>query len=158
MTPDGRFCCRTKLRIVRLLLSPRTLVNDPCCGSGWMLLSAAKVQPNWQFVREDVDLRCVRKTAINLGFRNHYGHVAHGNSLTKRQTIFLIMSNVWATFWTLRVIGHSRRLLDRFARRVSGRRLRDRSRRSRGPSFCQWDRWRESVRSLGILLASAPLK
>lgn len=63
-------------------LDGRRSVNDPCCGSGRMLLSAAKLQPNWHFVGQDIDLRCVRMTAINLGLRNHYGHVVHGNSLS----------------------------------------------------------------------------
>lgn len=63
-------------------LDGRRTVNDPCCGSGRMLLSAAKLQPNWHFVGQDVDLRCVRMTAINLGLRNHYGHVVCGNSLS----------------------------------------------------------------------------
>ncbi len=47
-----------------------------------MLLAAAEIQPNWHFVGQDVDLRCVRMTAINLAMRNHDGHVVHGNSLT----------------------------------------------------------------------------
>ena len=63
-------------------LDGRRTVNDPCCGSGRMLLSSAKQQPNWHFVGQDVDLRCVRMTAINLALRNHYGHVVHGNSLS----------------------------------------------------------------------------
>lgn len=63
-------------------LDGRRSVNDPCCGSGRMLLSAAKLQPNWHFVGQDVDLRCVRMTAINLALRNHYGHVVCGNSLS----------------------------------------------------------------------------
>lgn len=29
-------------------------VNDPCCGSGRMLLAAADIQPNWHFVGQDV--------------------------------------------------------------------------------------------------------
>ena len=62
-------------------LDGRRSVSDPCCGSGRMLLAAAEIQPNWQFVGQDVDLRCVRMTAINLALRNHYGHVVHGNSL-----------------------------------------------------------------------------
>jgi type I restriction-modification system DNA methylase subunit len=56
-------------------------VCDPCCGSGRMLLAAADLQPHWEFVGQDVDLRCVRMTAINLAFRNLYGHVVWGNSL-----------------------------------------------------------------------------
>ena len=63
-------------------LDGRRSVNDPCCGSGRMLLAAAEIQPNWHFVGQDVDLRCTRMTAINLALRNHYGHVVHGNSLT----------------------------------------------------------------------------
>ena len=59
----------------------RKSVNDPCSGSGRMLLAAAEIQPNWHFVGQDVDLRCVRMTAINLALRNHYGHVVHGDSL-----------------------------------------------------------------------------
>jgi len=63
-------------------LDGRRSVNDPCCGSGRMLLASAEIQPNWHFVGQDVDLRCTRMTAINLALRNHYGHVVHGNSLS----------------------------------------------------------------------------
>lgn len=62
-------------------LDGRRTVNDPCCGSGRMLLAAAAIQPNWHFVGQDIDLRCTRMTAINLALRNHYGHVVCGNSL-----------------------------------------------------------------------------
>lgn len=59
----------------------RRVVADECCGSGRMLLSASKVQPNWKFVGKDIDLRCVRMTAVNLAMRNLYGHVVCGDSL-----------------------------------------------------------------------------
>ena len=59
----------------------RKTVCDPCCGSGRMLLAVADLKPNWEFVGQDVDLRCVRMTAINLAFRNTYGYVIWGNSL-----------------------------------------------------------------------------
>ena len=59
----------------------RKRVADPCCGSDRMLLAAAKLQPNWEFIGQDVDLRCVRMTAINLALRNTYGYVIWGNSL-----------------------------------------------------------------------------
>jgi hypothetical protein len=61
--------------------SARKTVGDPCCGSGRMLLAAANLKPHWEFVGQDVDLRCVRMTAINLALRNHYGYVIWGNSL-----------------------------------------------------------------------------
>jgi hypothetical protein len=56
-------------------------VCDPCCGSGRMLLAIAEEHRNWEFAGQDVDLRCVRMTALNLAFRNLYGYVIHGNSL-----------------------------------------------------------------------------
>jgi len=56
-------------------------VLDPCCGSGRMLMSVAKHHPHWEFVGKDVDLRCVRLTAINMGLRNMYGYAIWGDSL-----------------------------------------------------------------------------
>jgi hypothetical protein len=57
------------------------VVCDPCCGSGRMLLACADVKRPKQLVGQDIDLRCVRMTAINLAFRNLYGYVLWGNSL-----------------------------------------------------------------------------
>ncbi len=62
-------------------LDGRKTVADQCCGSGRMLLAAAEIQPNWHFIGQDIDLRCVRMTAINLALRNHYGHVIWGDTL-----------------------------------------------------------------------------
>lgn len=59
----------------------RRNVSDPCCGSGRMLLAVADLQPHWEFIGQDVDVRCVRMTAINLALRNLYGFVIWGNSL-----------------------------------------------------------------------------
>lgn len=46
-----------------------------------MLLAIADLKPHWEFVGQDVDLRCVRMTALNLALRNLYGYVVWGNSL-----------------------------------------------------------------------------
>ena len=35
----------------------RRTVCDPCCGSGRMLLAVARLQPHWELVGQDVDLR-----------------------------------------------------------------------------------------------------
>jgi hypothetical protein len=56
-------------------------VYDPCCGSGRMLLAAADVDRAREFIGQDIDLRCVRITAINLALRNLYGYVLWGDSL-----------------------------------------------------------------------------
>jgi type I restriction-modification system DNA methylase subunit len=45
-------------------------VLDSCCGSGRMLLAAADINRNNEFYGVDIDLHCVRMTAINLGLRN----------------------------------------------------------------------------------------
>lgn len=59
----------------------RKSVCDPCCGSGRMLLAVAQIHRDWEFTGQDIDLRCVRMTALNLAFRNLYGYVIWGNSL-----------------------------------------------------------------------------
>ena len=62
-------------------------VCDPCCGSGRMLLAVADIQPHWEFVGQDIDLRCVRMTTINMALRNLYGHVIWGNSLSTEKRL-----------------------------------------------------------------------
>lgn len=59
----------------------RKSVYDPCVGSGRMLLAVAEICPHWDYIGCDIDLRCVRMTAINLALRNLYGYVIWGNSL-----------------------------------------------------------------------------
>lgn len=56
-------------------------VNDPCCGSGRMLLAYADKKHPLELVGQDVDLRCVKMTTINLALRNLYGYVLWGNTL-----------------------------------------------------------------------------
>ncbi len=62
-------------------------VHDPCCGSGRLLLAAAKIDRSRTFYGQDIDLRCVRMTALNLGFHNLYGYVIWANSLTTEQRL-----------------------------------------------------------------------
>ena len=62
-------------------------ILDPCCGSGRMLLACAAVNRNNEFHGQDVDLRCVRMTAINLALRNLYGCVVWGDALTLEQRL-----------------------------------------------------------------------
>jgi len=62
-------------------------IIDPCCGSGRLLLAAADVNPHAEFYGQDIDLRCVRMTAINLALRNLYGQVILGNSLSDERRL-----------------------------------------------------------------------
>lgn len=66
-----------------------TRVCDPCVGSGRNLLAAADVNPHAEFYGQDVDLRCVRMTTINLAFRNLYGWIIWGDSLKNEQKLIL---------------------------------------------------------------------
>ncbi len=58
------------------------LISDPCCGTGRMLLHAARQHSSVELFGQDIDARCVRISAINIGLRNHYGWVVCGNTLT----------------------------------------------------------------------------
>lgn len=55
------------------------------CGSGRMLLGAAKVNPRRLFIGKDLDLRCVKMTALNLALNGLRGFVIWGNGLTNEQ-------------------------------------------------------------------------
>lgn len=57
-------------------------IMDPACGSGRMLLSAAKVSRRNYFFGADLDNRCCKMTAINLCLNGLIGQVAWMNSLT----------------------------------------------------------------------------
>lgn len=57
-------------------------VLDPACGSGRTLLACADINRHNEFYGVDVDIRCVRMTAINLALRNLYGWVTWGDTLT----------------------------------------------------------------------------
>jgi len=56
-------------------------VYDPCCGSGRMLLSAAKISRHNYFFATDIDARCAKMTAINFCLNGLEGEVAHMDSL-----------------------------------------------------------------------------
>lgn len=58
-------------------------ICDPCCGSGVLLMEAGKINPRAELIGQDVDARCARITALNLGLRGKFGWVICGNSLTR---------------------------------------------------------------------------
>ena len=64
-------------------------VCDPTCGSGRMLLGAAKINRKMIFFGSDVDLLCVKMTVLNLALNNLVGEIVWGNPLTLE---------VWASF------------------------------------------------------------
>ena len=61
---------------------PGNRVYDPACGSGRMLLAAAKLNRHFHFYGADVDGLCAKITAVNFLLQSLTGEVAHINSLT----------------------------------------------------------------------------
>lgn len=57
-------------------------VLDCACGSGRMLLAAAKINRNLIFYAADVDLLCTKMTALNLCLNSLRGEVANMNALS----------------------------------------------------------------------------
>jgi hypothetical protein len=57
-------------------------ILDPACGSGRMLLAAAKNNRNALFYGADVDESCAKMTVVNLYLNSLYGEVAWMNSLS----------------------------------------------------------------------------
>ncbi|RLD56706.1 MAG: type I restriction endonuclease [Bacteroidetes bacterium] len=57
-------------------------IFDPACGSGRMLMSAAKVNRFAKFYGADIDTNCAKMTTINLFLNNLTGEVACMNTLS----------------------------------------------------------------------------
>lgn len=81
--PVGRLMARMQVapETVEAHETSRQRVFDPACGSGRLLLAVTELQPHWEFFGQDIDLRCVRMTAINLALRNLYGYAIWGDTL-----------------------------------------------------------------------------
>lgn len=60
---------------------PYNFINEPCAGSGRMILSAHALQPLNYYWAIDLDAMCVKMTAINMCFHNAAGVVSHGDAL-----------------------------------------------------------------------------
>ena len=85
LTPEPVAACMARLTThltSKINESPPT-VWDPCCGSGRILLAAAEERRDSVFIGQDIDLRCVRMTCLNLALRNLYGYVVWGDTLMR---------------------------------------------------------------------------
>ena len=59
-------------------------VCDPTCGSGRMLLAAAKINPKLSFYGSDIDLLCCKMTVLNLALNSLKGEIVWGDPLMLR--------------------------------------------------------------------------
>ena len=63
-------------------LDARHSLMDPACGSGRLLVPAARGHPDGWYTGVDLDSTCAKMAALNLVFCNVDGQIVHGNSLT----------------------------------------------------------------------------
>ena len=95
-------------------IRPGQSVYDPTCGSGRMLLSAVRSlnrkDPNGRIFcyGSDIDLTCVKMTAINMLMNSIPGEIAWMNTLTMEhwrsyRTGLMRIGNVWLP--TLKILG-----------------------------------------------------
>jgi len=61
---------------------PNQTICDPACGSGRMLLSAAKINRDARFYGADLDITCCKMALINMLFNSLHGEIAHMNTLS----------------------------------------------------------------------------
>lgn len=57
-------------------------VNDPCCGSGRLILSSNQITKGNYYIAQDLDSMCCKMTAINMAFHEIRGEVHNMNTLT----------------------------------------------------------------------------
>jgi len=62
-------------------IQKNTLVNDPTCGSGRMLIAAHVHSGGCYVFGQDLDLMCCKMTALNMAFHGCNGEVVWQNSL-----------------------------------------------------------------------------
>jgi type I restriction-modification system DNA methylase subunit len=74
--------CRMMAELVGVNGTGRKVL-DPCCGSGRMLVEGCKTcNPDDRiFMGQDLDMTCVKMTALNLMFFNLNGYAIQGNTL-----------------------------------------------------------------------------
>jgi hypothetical protein len=70
---------------------PSERILDLACGSGRMLMAAAKLNRNATFFGADLDMNCAKMTLVNMCLNSMYGEVACMNSL----------SNQWYAGWKI---------------------------------------------------------
>ncbi len=63
-------------------LEDNQTVCDPTCGSGRMLLAAAKINRKALFYGADLDITCCKMTLVNILLNSLQGEVAHMNTLS----------------------------------------------------------------------------
>ncbi|MGY3215287.1 N-6 DNA methylase [Mucilaginibacter sp. HD30] len=99
-TPEP-ICDMMAMMQVGDIIEPGKTVNDPACGSGRMLLAAAKLNRSSLLYGADLDLTCCKMALLNMLLNSLTGEIAHMNTLSnefyrgfKVQTTFVDGYNI----------------------------------------------------------------
>lgn len=74
--------CELMAQLTSIPTENGQIVLDPACGSGRMLLSAAKINRNLRLYGADVDGLCCKMALMNMLLQSLTGEIAHMNSLS----------------------------------------------------------------------------
>ncbi len=73
-------------------------INDPCCGSGRMLLAHENISKGNYCIGADIDPVCVKMSALNLALHGIKGEIWQGDSNRQQYyKVYIINADYWKT-------------------------------------------------------------
>ena len=85
---NGQYFTPTPIRDMMTVMNigdnshPGQTICDPTCGSGRMLLAAAKINRHMRFYGADLDITCCKMSLANMMLNSLTGEIAHMNTLS----------------------------------------------------------------------------
>lgn len=105
-TPQPLCDMMTQLTFHQQDIKPGQSVNDCACGSGRMLLAAAKLSKELRFYGSDIDLTCVKMATVNLALNNLRGEISWANPLTmEHYASFRVEREIFSGFPVIYIVG-----------------------------------------------------
>lgn len=93
-TPES-LCDLTAHAVIPADVADGATVYDPACGSGGLLLAAARINRKLVFYGTDIDLTCCKMAILNFFLNSLKGEISWGNTLSGK---------IWRTWKTDRVL------------------------------------------------------
>lgn len=105
-TPQPICDMMTQMTFHQQEIKPNQTVNDCACGSGRMLLAAAKLSREFRFYGSDIDLTCVKMATVNLALNNLRGEISWANPLTmEHYASFRVEREIFSGFPVIYIVG-----------------------------------------------------
>ncbi len=105
MTPSN--VSEVMARMISGRTMERTTINDPCCGSGRLLINMSKYHPDAFYVGQDIDDRCVKMAAINAWLFDLNADLIHGNTLLNERRLIISIRKGGYIFQTIPEVDES---------------------------------------------------